>query len=280
MYADLHLHTTASDGLLTSTEMINAAKEKGFSAIAITDHDTTMGLEEAFAEGARINLEVLAGIELSTLSGNREVHIIGYMFDWKNKILQDLLYKMIELRRERAYRIIEKLNSLGIEIQISDVKEIAGKEFVGRPHIARAMHMKGYIKDVAEAFTTDYFGRGGKAYVERFKISPEESIKLLLSIGAVPALAHPGYLSQGEPMSEDEVAFLKSKGLKGIEVYYSRHSSEQIKFYRGIAEKYNLLVTGGSDCHGDEDATTRLGSIKLPYCFVEILKKSISEGVI
>jgi 3',5'-nucleoside bisphosphate phosphatase len=280
MYADLHLHTTASDGILTPTEVVFAAKEKGLSAIAITDHDTTSGLEEALAEGKRIGLEVLPGIELSTLSGEREIHILGYLNEWNSKTLQGILSKIIESRQNRAHKIIEKLNLLGLEIQLANVEEIAGAEFVGRPHIARAMQKKGYIKDIKEAFTVDYIGRGGRAYVERFIISPEESIKTLLSIGAIPVLAHPGYLSQGKPISEEEIALLKSRGLRGIEVYYNMHNPEQTVLYKSIAEKYNLLLTGGSDCHGYEDELNRIGSLKLPYKYVEALKKSISGSII
>jgi 3',5'-nucleoside bisphosphate phosphatase len=274
LFADLHMHTTASDGIKTPSEMIALAKELGFSAAAITDHDTTAGIDEALAAGKQHGLEVIPGIELSTLSGEREIHILGYYVDRHNQQLQQLSAKIIDARQNRAVKMVQKLIDLGIAISLDRVKEIAGSDFIGRPHIARALLEKNYIKDIKEAFTVEYIGRGGRAYVERFKLSPAEGIALLLQAGAVPVLAHPGFLSQGPPMLEEEIIPLIKSGLKGIEVYYSRHSEEQREYYRTLAIRHNLLITGGSDSHGYTDAENRLGSIKLDYKYVLKLKKA------
>lgn len=270
--ADLHLHTTASDGCLSPSAMVNLARKHGFSAIAITDHDTTAGLDEASVEGSKCGLEVIPGLELSTLNGEREIHLLGYFPDCGNLALQSVLAKIIAARQSRAFRMIKKLNQLGVAVSLLRIKEIAGSEFIGRPHIARAMIEEGYIKQVEEAFTENYIGRGGKAYVERFKLDPFEGIELLLQAGAIPVLAHPGFLSRGAPVTETEIKTLKEAGLRGIEVYYSRHSSEQERCYKAICLKNQLLITGGSDCHGAVGAVNCLGSVKLPYSFVELLK--------
>ena len=271
MYADLHLHTTASDGKNTPAEVVALAQQKGFSAIAITDHDATSGLEGALKAGEAYGIEVIPGIELSTLEGEREIHILGYYPDPNCRALQDMLAQMIEARSTRATKMVVKLQDTGVDIDLERVKEIAGGEFIGRPHIASALLEKGYINELSEAFTREFIGRGGRCYVERFKLTPTEGINILKQAGAIPVLAHPGYLSSGPPLAEEEITPLIESGLKGIEAIYSRHTPEQEDYYRQLAEKYNLLVTGGSDCHGQKEEPNSLGSIKLPYKNVEAL---------
>lgn len=276
-YADLHLHTTCSDGILTPAELVTQAIAKGFSAISITDHDTTSGLDEAFETAATTGLEVIPGLELSTLEGEREIHLLGYYPDRHNRDLQLMLEKIIGARKNRALYMIQKLNDLGCDLSLDRVKEIADSQFIGRPHIARAMLEKGYIKEASEAFSEAYIGRGGRAYVERFKLTPAEGIKLLQQAGAITVLAHPGFLSKGEPVTEAEITALIQAGLRGIEVFYSRHSVAQTAAYYEIATRRNLLITGGSDCHGQQGETNNLGSIKLLYNYVEELKSVRSE---
>lgn len=273
MFADLHLHTTASDGLYTPTEVVVRSKEKGFSAISITDHDTIAGIEEAMSVGAKLGLEIMPGIELSTLNEDREIHILGYYPDIHNIKLNEMLGKMIDVRKSRALFMVEKLNNLGFGIALERVKEIAGSEFIGRPHIARALQEKGYISEIAEAFTKDYIGLDGRAYIKRFKMSPVEAIDILKQANAVPVLAHPGFLSQGRSLLENEIKPLIENGLLGIEVFYSKHDREQEDYYKHLAEEHDLLITGGSDWHGQNCADNFLGSIKLPYHYVEALKK-------
>jgi len=274
-YADLHLHTTASDGLLKPHQLVRIAKARGFSAIAITDHDTVDGLEDAIKEGNARGIEVIPGIELSTLYGQKEVHVLGYYINSENVKLHKILKRFIESRKTRAEKMVEKLNELGIHISMKRVREMAKGEFVGRPHIARAMVEKGYISEISQAFTREYIGNGGKAYVERFKLNTREAIELILDIQGVPVLAHPGLESSGEALYESEIKEFVEYGLKGIEVYYSEHDESQTKYYKDVAKRYNLLITGGSDCHGDgdRDRGLLLGKIKLPYKYVEALKK-------
>lgn len=272
MYADLHLHTTASDGSNAPAEVVALAREKGFAAIAITDHDTVEGLAEALEAGTKLGVEVIPGIELSTLEHDREIHILGYYLDWENELLQAKLKRFIEARRERAVKMVEKLNTLGCHISLKRVKEISGGPFIGRPHIARALLEKGYINELSDAFTADFIGRGGRAYAERFKLTPPDGIQLVLQFGGIPVLAHPGFLSKGEPLQATELTHLVDAGLLGMEIIYSKHTPEQQHYYGKIARDLGLIITGGSDCHGDHGGNPLLGSIRLPYQHVETLK--------
>jgi len=217
------------------------------------------------------------GVELSTLEGEREIHLLGYYPDTNNTVLQQMLEKMIDVRKNRAYYMVKNLQTLGYNLTPERVKEIAGSEFIGRPHIARALLEQGYINDIKEAFSEKFIGRGGRAYVERFKLTPTEGIAVLLQAQAIPILAHPGFLSQGPPLKENEIITLINSGLAGIEVYYSRHSPQQEAYYKKLADKHNLLITGGSDCHGQKDVSNYLGSIKLSYEYVEALKKFMNK---
>jgi len=274
MYADLHLHSTASDGVLKPAELVGKAKKLGFSAIALTDHDTVSGIAEAEAAGEALGIEVIAGIELSAIDnrvqGEVEVHILGYFIDPEHKKLLKVLKLINKSRTDRAVIMVKKLNEIGISIALDRVLTLAEGESLGRPHIARTMVEAGYISDVKEAFSKDYIGRGGRAYVERYKISPHDAIKLISETNGVAVLAHPGYLSDGTALGEEIIREYKQFGLVGLEVYYSKHSNEQHKFYKAIAEKNGLLITGGSDSHGVSDAL--IGSVKLPYEYVEALK--------
>jgi len=273
--ADLHLHTTASDGTLTPYQMVKFAKETGISAIAITDHDSTSGLEEAISAGNDLGIEVIPGIELSTLDGEKEVHILGYFIDPSNISLTDLLSKMIRARDNRAVAMVQKLNDLGVDISLERVRELSGSEFIGRPHIARAMLEKGHIKEQAEAFTTEYIGRGGRAYVERFKLTPLQAIQLIKGAQGISVLAHPGFLGDRSTLDEKHIARYADYGVDGMEVYYSKHTLQQVNYYLNIALKYNLLITGGSDCHGQKDLL--FGVVRLPYKYVEALKMQLER---
>jgi adenylyl-sulfate kinase len=273
-YADLHLHTTASDGTLTPTEVVQNAQDYGFGTIAITDHDSICGIEEAVKAGNSLGIEVIPGIELSALEGKKEIHILGYFIDPTSTSLHEILSKLINARKNRARKMIGKLNDLGIDISIARVREIAGGPFFGRPHIAIAMQEKGYIKEISDAFTTDFIGRGGRAYVERFKLTPPQAIELIQKAKGIPVLAHPGYLSDRTSLNDEDIVRYTAMGIEGVEVYYSKHTLHQIEYYKKIALNYNLQVTGGSDCHGQKELL--IGSVNLPYEYVEELKKCIS----
>ncbi|MGB9779364.1 PHP domain-containing protein [Caldanaerobacter sp.] len=267
MFADLHMHSKASDGTNPPRKVVELSKAHGLSCIALTDHDTVEGLEEAMEASLEFGIEVIPGIEFNCYYEGQEVHILGYCIDYRNKHFTKKIEEMKKLRNDRAKAMIKKLNDLGIEITIEDVLEFTSEGFVGRPHIARAMVKKNYVKDVKEAFEK-YIGVDGPAYVERYRITPVEAIDLILANGGVPVLAHPGLLINDSVIEE-----LVRAGLVGIEVFHSKHTEEDEKKYLKKAKDYNLIITGGSDFHGIEvDGKDLLGTIMLDYKYVEILK--------
>lgn len=275
MYADLHLHSAASDGTNSPEEVVKKAKEMGFAGIALTDHDTVDGLEEALNAGRKLGIEVIPGIEISTLQGEEELHVLGYFINWRDETLIKKLKLFVESRKTRAEKMVRKLNELGIKISLERVKQIAGPDFIGRPHIAKALIEKGYVKSIPEAFTERFIGKNGKAYVERYKVNVEEGIKMILDAGGIPVLAHPGLIHRDYGrVSEETIIKYKGMGLKGIEVFYSKHDENTTKRFFDIAQRNGLLITGGSDCHGDNGEGRLMGTVKLPYMYVEKLKRA------
>jgi predicted metal-dependent phosphoesterase TrpH len=244
--ADLHLHSNKSDGILSPEEVVLQAAKLGLAAISLTDHDTVEGISEALDAGTRYGVRVVPGIELNTSADNGELHILGYYICHTDTKLLDTLKGIKEARVQRVRTIIKKLNDLGFEITFDQVLKKAGKaDSMGRPHIARLLLEKGYVSTVKEAFEK-YIGYGGSAYVERHKLLPREVIALIKDCGGVPVLAHPGILS-----SSLYIDLCIREGVQGIEVYHSRHTEEQAAVFRKIARRHDLIVTGGSDCHGE-----------------------------
>ena len=261
MKADLHLHTTASDGRSSPEEIVRKAAKRGLGVIAITDHDSTEGIAAALKEAESFSsLLVIPGVEISTDVPNGEVHILGYFIDYHNKELQQALKRLRSSRYDRAQTMIAKLCDLGIHIEWSRVLEIAGGGSVGRPHIAQAMFERGYIPSIQEAFTK-YIGYGGPAYAERRRMTPKEAVELISRVNGLPVLAHPADI-------EDLEAFLpplKEAGLVGLEAYYNGYSTQVVKRLVQIAEKHGLIPCGGSDFHGlKEDSETPIGGVEIP----------------
>ncbi|HHW56614.1 MAG TPA: PHP domain-containing protein [Clostridia bacterium] len=274
MFADLHMHSKASDGTNSPLEVVRLAKDHDLNCIALTDHDTIDGLEEAIKASYEYKIEVIPGIEFNCYYKDQEVHILGYFINYHDKKFVEKLEEMKRLRNNRARAILKKLNNLGFDITIEDVLEFTSEKFIGRPHIARAMVKKNYVESVKEAFEK-YIGVGAPAYVERYRITPFEAIEYILQNGGVSVLAHPGLLQNDSIIEE-----LTYKGLVGIEVYHSKHTSEDVKKYLAEAKKYNLIITGGSDFHGVEvDGRDLLGTIKLDYEYVEILKSKAKSNI-
>ena len=196
---DLHLHTTASDGRLSPTELVQLVADKGLQQVSISDHDSTEGLAEAFLAAQQFtDLRIIPGIELSTDIPGDEIHMLGYFIQYEDEEFQLSLEEFRRGRVDRAREMVERLASLGVQLEWDRVQEIAGDGSVGRPHIALAMVEKGYCKEPKDAFP-EYLGRNGLAYVQRTKMTPEEAVQLLLKVGGVPVLAHPAYLSEWRP---------------------------------------------------------------------------------
>ncbi len=242
---DLHCHTTASDGILTPRQLIILASHLGLKGIGITDHDTIQGWTEAMKAGMETGIEVIRGIELNTDMNGLEVHVLGYEMQPDSSYLRKHLGILQEARVQRMHEIISKLQDLNIKITVEDVRRFAGGESVGRPHIAQALVELGYVISTREAFDR-FIGPGAPAYVPRYKLSPIQGIELIRESGGVPVLAHPGLKGLDE-----HIPIWVDAGLQGLEISHSDHSSEDEKRYIEIAEKYGLIMTGGSDFHGE-----------------------------
>lgn len=267
--ADLHIHTTASDGMLKPSEVVDWAVQKKLMAIAVTDHDTTLGIREALERSkAHANIVVVPGIELSSDYQREEVHILGYFIDYHNEELLKATKELRQSRLMRGEKMVYKLREMGIDISLNEVKELADEGFIGRPHIARVLLKKGYVEGVGDAFDK-YIGRDKPAYVNRYKLSLKDSIDLIHKAGGVAILAHPGIIAE-----KNVIKNVVDMGIDGIEVIHSSHGDEIIERLLELAKDYNLICTGGSDCHGhfiEEDLL--LGEYTVDYEIVEKLKE-------
>ncbi len=265
--ADLHIHTTASDGTFSPRRVVREAAKRGIHTIAITDHDTVQGIPEAIQAGKDMNVEVIPGVELATDERGVEVHILGLFIDWENKTLQDTLKNLSVQRISRMKKMICRLAQFGMNIEFEEVLELAKGGIIGRLHLAQIMKRKGYATSIAEAFNK-HIGDRKACYVSRYKLSPEETISLIYHVGGISILAHPMLLHR-----EDIIKDLPKKGLDGMEVFYHHQAKETTEHYEKMAKDYGLLVTGGSDCHGDGKDQVLIGSVKIPYEYVERLKE-------
>lgn len=257
MRCDLHLHSTVYDGAYLPSQLAKMALVKGLEAISLTDHDSTEGIDLALQASRGTPLEVIPGVEISAEAGSLEAHILGYYIDHHHKPLLERLRAMRDFRRHRAWKMIDRLNDLGMPLSRERVAEIAGEGSIGRPHIARAMMEKGYVSSTSEAFV-NYIGRNGPAYVPRYKITPLEATQMILESAGLPVLAHPlevlGLLPE-----------LVAAGLVGLEAYYGQYSPEQREDLAHWAKKYGLIATGGSDFHGKGILETPdLGELWIP----------------
>lgn len=245
MRADLHLHTTASDGLKTPTEIVGWAKDSGLELIAVTDHDTVAGVAEAAECAREVGLAFSAGIEISAHS-NSEIHVLGYDMDYTNPDFLAEVEKIKDMRKSRNAVIEQKLKLCGVSLDIEFCAD-----GVGRMNIARELLRAGYVSDIQEAFDK-YLGPKGAAYAETRRTSPLEAVKLISAFGGKAVLAHPKkYLA--EKTLDMLLSGLKPFGLKGLEVYYPKHTADDIATLMAAARRYGLFLTGGSDYHGEED---------------------------
>ena len=275
-YVDLHLHTTASDGVLSPSEIVRYAKAKGLQAIAITDHDTIEGCEEGLSEGERIGFEVIPGIEISAEYSPGSMHILGFFLDIQHPLLSERLEYLQKARAERNPKIVAKLNQLGIEVTYEEVLKASGGGQVGRPHFANVLLEKKVVRSFQEAFDR-FLKKGAPAYVDKFRFTSKEALQFINEARGVAVLAHPNTLGvNGLSELEKLILQLVDEGLKGIEVYYPEHSAMEVAQYKTLADRYSLLSTGGTDYHGIEknelDIGVGRGEMKLPYSIVENIK--------
>ena len=269
---DFHTHSTASDGRLTPTELVDLVAQQGVTYHALTDHDSTEGIAEARIAAAKYPGYVLIpGVEMGSDIDGHEVHMLGLYLDPADDKLQEILAELREGRVARGKGIVDKLRAMGIMIEWDRVQEIAGEAAVGRPHVAQALVEKGYVKKVADAFDK-WIGRNGPAYVDRRRMSPEECVQCIVERGGLACWAHPAELGRKWEDVEPILISLKAAGMRAIEVYYKSYGVDTIERLVALADKHDLLPLGGSDYHGIFGNDERLpGDIPLPDSSVDRL---------
>ena len=272
---DLHLHTLASDGRLTPTELVQMVAKNGLKTIAITDHDSTEGLAEAYeAAKAFPDLRIIPGIEMSADIPGDEVHVLGYFLDYHDVEFQATLSGFRRGRVDRAKIMVEKLEALGKPVDWERVQHFAGDGTVGRPHIALAMVEAGYFNEPKEAFE-EYLGNDGLAYYDRPKLAPAAGVEMIKQVGGVPVLAHPTFMND----MEAGIANLKKVGLVGMEVYYAQYDDDTVRHLARLAKEYDLIPCGGSDYHGLGNSGEPLpGTLGPPEETIKLLEAAAAAG--
>jgi 3',5'-nucleoside bisphosphate phosphatase len=277
---DLHLHTTHSDGSCTPTEVVHLAHQAGVTALAITDHDIMTGVADAITAAELCGIEVIPGVEISSMMGQSELHILGYFLNWQDPVLNERFKALRDSRHRRNPQIIERLQALGIAITYDEVRALAGSDSVGRPHIARALMDKQVVTSAKEAF--DRFLADGKpAYVPRDLPSPVDAIQWIKAAGGLAVLAHPTWVKLADRSLIELVRELKAAGLDGVEVYYSTHAARHTREYLDLAQQLGLLATGGSDFHGltkpDIDVGIGKGTLHIPTSLLTKMKAAVGR---
>lgn len=273
IYADLHSHSTASDGSDSPTAVVERAAQRGLAVMALTDHDTVAGVAEAQQAGARLGVKVIAGVELTCYAGKREVHVLGYGIDIENAELAEHCRRFQEARIDRANKIGERLAAAGAPIDMAKVMATADGGVVGRPHVARALIDAGHVKDFQEAFDR-FLGEGKPANVHKMEIDPQACIDVIRRAGGIAVMAHPALGDQYDLVPE----FL-SAGCTGIEVWHSAHDTDASNRLFQLAESRGALKTGGSDCHGRiKDGEPILGQWGIEKTQWEKVEKAIAAA--
>lgn len=272
-FVDLHVHTHYSDGSFSPEEVVQRAKELGFSAIGIADHDEVAGITEAIWIGHAQGVEIVPAVELTSGCNGKEIHVLGYLIDHNNRDLRETLKHLRSERFKRMERMVDKLKKLDVDVYLEAVRRACGsKGSLGRLHLARVLYERGQVSCVQEAFEL-YLGAGKPAYVEKPRLKAIDAFALITAAGGIPVLAHPKLVH-----IDDQIPELVHLGLQGIEAYYSKHSPEETSKYLAMAEELNLIVTGGSDCHGTIKDKMLLGTVKLPYSYLVNLRKHIDPA--
>jgi predicted metal-dependent phosphoesterase TrpH len=268
---DLHTHSTRSDGVHPPAKLVELAKTKGIAAISLSDHDSLEGYPELEAAAEREGIETITGVELSCEYGGRDLHILGYGVDRHAEPLQKLLHEFRAARQRRGESIVQKLVEQGVKLDINRVLENAAGGALGRPHIAAALVEAGIVPDHAQAFSR-YIGEGCPAYVDKYKMRPEDAVGAIHAARGLAFVAHPGYYL------EDESAFraLLEKGFDGVEVYHPYHQPHVIKHLLELARDFGLLISGGSDFHGFA-GRDNMGEPPVDYLLLERIRETLAE---
>ena len=277
---DLHTHTTWSDGSFTPKELVEWAHQHAIQALAITDHDTTDGLDEALAMSHPLAMDLIPGIEISTRFQEREIHVLGYFIDYQNPIFQTRIRQLQSTRLTRIQDILQQLQHLGIPISLDEVQQLTGSGSIGRPHIAQVLIRHGHASNFKEAFEK-YLGIRGKAYVPREIPEAAEILRWIREAGGVAILAHPFWEGYRQEEINPACQRLVEQGLQGLEVFYGTFSAKQISFNLHLAKRFDLLVSGGSDFHGTYKPEIAIGkgkgALKVPQTALDKLRKAAGQ---
>ena len=271
MFADLHLHTNFSDGTYTPEELVEQARRFDLKAIALTDHDTVEGCARTAAACHAAGIEFIPASELTAEMDSHEIHMLGYFLDTANPVLLRELAKFQQVRQDRIREMVGRINSLGIPLPVDDVFTLANCRSPGRPHVARALTEGEFCGSIDEAFER-FLKKGKPAWVPKFKMSAQQAIDLIHQAGGLAAMAHPGLTR-----ADDLIPRLAEFGMDGLECFHTKHNGSLTEQYRSLATRLNLLITGGSDCHGTTKGRPIIGTVKLPYEHVEKLKARATE---
>jgi len=272
--ADLHVHTYESDGTFSPEKVVEYSKAKGLHAIAITDHDCCSAITPAIIAAKDLDLEIIPGVELSAEVDEQDVHILGYFIDWQNESFLKKLEHIVHVRRERAKEILKRLRRVNVGITEKELFELSDSGCVGRLHIAQLLFKKGYVSSIGQAFK-DYIGDQSPCYVKKFKMTPKEAASMIKDVGGIPVLAHPKTINTKNKKLADAIKAFVDDGMEGIEVYHIEHTAKDVKEFEKLAAKLNLLMTGGSDCHGLGKKEILIGKVKIPYELVEKMKERL-----
>ena len=265
MFADLHLHSLFSDGTFTPEEVVGHGVRFGHKALALTDHDTVEGCERMAAACAAAGIEFIVGTELTAEHGGNELHILAYFMDPQNPKLLTEIAQFQKVRQERIRDMVACINALGVPLKVDDVFALANCRSPGRPHVARALVRGGHCRSLDEAFER-FLKKNRPAWVPKAKMSALEAIDLIHQAGGLAVMAHPG-LNRGD----QSIPAIVAAGLDGIECFHTKHPPATAEHYLALARKHNLLVTGGSDCHGLSKGKPLIGTVRLDYQYVEKL---------
>lgn len=274
MFADLHLHSYFSDGTFSPEEVAAQAQQHGLKAVALTDHDTVEGCARMAVACQAAGVEFIPAAELTAEVSGHEIHFLGYFLDPENETLLRELAKFQEVRQQRIEEMCSKLNEVGVPLRAETVFALANCRAPGRPHVARTLVQEGFCGGLDEAFER-FLKKGKPAWVPKFKISAREAIQLIHQAGGLAVMAHPG-LNRTDEIIPDLVAV----AMDGLECFHTKHSTSVTEHYLQIAEHHHLLVTGGSDCHGLSKGKPLIGTVRIPYRLVELMKDRILQRAV
>jgi hypothetical protein len=273
-FADLHLHTHFSDGTFSPEELAERGKSLGFAALALTDHDSVEGCARMAEACSPAGIEFITGTELTAEHNDVELHLLGYFVNPQNETLLTDLARFQTVRQNRIHEMAARLNALNVPLKAETVFALANCKSPGRPHVARALVKAGLCRSLDEAFER-YLKKNRPAWVPKAKMSALEGVELIHQAGGLAVMAHPGL-----NRTDDVIPALVEAGLDGIECFHTKHSTIMSARYLEIADKFHLLVTGGSDCHGFSKGKPLIGTVKLPYEHVEKLKEAVGRKAV